>query len=47
MEGVELAPRECVIWLDNRHLPEPIGNIPPAEVEACQHAPAEANEAAA
>jgi len=32
-EAVEYAPLERVDWFNNRHLFEPIGNIPPAEAE--------------
>ena len=33
-EAVEYATLEWVDWFNNRRLPEPIGNIPPAEAEA-------------
>lgn len=33
-EAVEYATLEWVKWFNNRHLLEPIGNIPPAEAEA-------------
>jgi hypothetical protein len=32
-EAVEFATLEWVDWFNNRRLPEPIGNIPPAEAE--------------
>jgi putative transposase len=32
-DGVEYATLEWVDWFNNRRLLEPIGNIPPAEVE--------------
>lgn len=32
-EAVECATLEWVGWFNNRRLPEPIGNIPPAEAE--------------
>ena len=32
-DEVEYATLEWVDWFDNRRLLEPIGNIPPAEVE--------------
>jgi len=35
---VELATLEWVDWYNNRRLLEPIGNIPPAEAEACYYA---------
>jgi putative transposase len=34
LEAVEFATLEWVDWFNNRRLPEPIGNIPPAEAEA-------------
>ncbi len=33
-EAVEYATLEWVDWFNNRCLPEPIGNTPPAETEA-------------
>lgn len=33
-EAVEYATLEWVDWFNNRRLPEPTGNIPPAEAEA-------------
>ena len=33
-DAVEYATLEWVDWFNNRRLPEPIGNIPPAEAEA-------------
>ena len=33
MEAVEYATLEWVDWFNNRRLPEPIGDIPPAEFE--------------
>ena len=38
MEAVELATLEWVDWYNNRRLLEPIGNMPPAEAEACYYA---------
>ena len=35
LEAVEFATLEWVDWFNNRRLLEPIGNIPPAEAEAC------------
>ncbi len=32
-EAVEFATLEWIDWFNNRRLPEPIGNIPPAEAE--------------
>ncbi len=37
-ETVEFATLEWVDWFDNRRLLEPIGNIPPAEVQAAYYA---------
>ena len=37
-EAVEFATLEWVDWFNNRRLLEPIGNLPPAEVEARYHA---------
>jgi hypothetical protein len=40
VEAVEFATLEWVDWLNNRHLLEPIGNVPPAEFEQeyyCSH----------
>jgi len=38
LEAVELATLEWVDWFNHRRLPEPIGNIPPAEAEALYYA---------
>ena len=38
LEDVEFATLEWVDWFNNRRLLEPIGNIPPAEAEACYYA---------
>jgi putative transposase len=38
LEAVEFATLEWVDWFNNRRLLEPIGNIPPAEAEACYYA---------
>jgi putative transposase len=38
VEQVEFATLEWVDWFNNRRLPEPIGNIPPAEAEARYYA---------
>ena len=38
LETVEFATLEWVDWFNNRRLPEPIGNIPPAEAEANYYA---------
>jgi transposase InsO family protein len=35
---VEFATLEWADWFNNRHLIEPIGNIPPAEAEARYYA---------
>jgi hypothetical protein len=35
--AVELATLEWVDWFNHRRLPEPIGNIPPAEEEALHY----------
>jgi putative transposase len=44
MEHVEFETLKWVDWFNNRRLPEPIGDIPPAEFEALhdknQEAPA-------
>ncbi len=37
LEAVEFATLEWVEWFNNRRLLEPIGNIPPAEAEACYY----------
>jgi putative transposase len=37
-EAVEFATLEWVDWFNHRRLLEPIGNIPPAEAEACYYA---------
>jgi transposase InsO family protein len=37
-EAVKFATLEWVDWFNNRRLLEPIGNIPPAEAEACYYA---------
>ena len=36
-EAVEYATLDWVDWFNHRRLPEPIGNIPPAEAEARCH----------
>ena len=36
-EAVEFATLEWVEWFNNRRLLEPIGNVPPAEAEACYY----------
>ncbi len=38
LDAVEFATLEWVDWFNNRRLLEPIGNIPPAEAEACFYA---------
>ena len=38
LEAVEYATLEWVDWFNNRRLLEPIGNMPPAEAEACYYA---------
>ena len=38
MQEVELETLKWVDWFNNRRLPEPIGNIPPAEAEEAFHA---------
>jgi transposase InsO family protein len=38
LEAVEFATLEWVDWFNNRHLLEPIGNIPLAEAEARYYA---------
>ena len=38
MEAVELATLAWVDWLNHRRRLEPIGNMPPAEVEARSYA---------
>jgi len=47
LEGVEFATLEWVDWFNNRRLPEPIGNIPPAEAEARYYAAQETTALAA
>ena len=42
LEAVELATLEWVDWFNNRHLLEPIGNLPPAEAVARYYAELEA-----
>ena len=37
-EAVEFATLEWVDWFNNRRLPEPIGNVPPAEAEDAYYA---------
>jgi putative transposase len=37
-EAVEFATLEWVAWFNHRRLLEPIGNMPPAEAEACYYA---------
>ena len=46
-EAVEYATLEWVDWFNNRRLPEPIGNIPPAEAEANFYAELETEDIAA
>ena len=46
-EAVEYATLEWVDWFNNRRLLEPIGNIPPAEVEANFYAALERSDMAA
>jgi putative transposase len=41
LEAVEFATLEWVDWFNNRRLLEPIGNVPPAEAEACCYAQSE------
>lgn len=45
-EAVEYTTLEWVDWFNNRRLLEPIGNIPPAEVEANFYAALEAESMA-
>jgi transposase InsO family protein len=40
-EAVEYATLEWVDWFNHRRLPEPIGNIPPAEAEEQYYAAAD------
>jgi putative transposase len=47
LEAVEFATLEWVDWFNNRRLLEPIGNIPPAEAEACFYAQLEETALAA
>jgi transposase InsO family protein len=47
MEDVEFATLQWVDWYNNRRLLEPIGNMPPAEAEACYYAQLEAPALAA
>lgn len=37
VDAVEYATLEWVDWIDDRRLLEPIGNIPPAELESAYH----------
>ena len=37
MEAVEYATLEWVDWFNHRRLLEPIGNVPPAELEAAYY----------
>jgi len=46
-EAVNYATLERVDWFNNRHLLEPIGNIPPAEAEADFYAALETEDIAA
>jgi putative transposase len=46
-EAVEFATLEWVDWFNNRHLLEPIGNLPPAEAEAAYYAQLELTRVAA
>ena len=47
LDAVEFATLEWVDWFNNHRLLEPIGNIPPAEAEACFHADLELTDIAA
>ena len=47
LEAVEYATLEWVDWFNNHRLPEPIGNIPPAEAEARYYAAGKAPALAA
>ena len=47
LEAVEYATLEWVAWFNNHRLPEPIGNIPPAEAEARYYAAGKAPALAA
>ena len=47
LEAVEFATLQWVDWFNNRRLLEPIGNIPPAEAEACYYARHEQHASAA
>ena len=42
LEAVEFATLGWVAWFNNHRLPEPIGNMPPAEAEALYYAEKEA-----
>jgi hypothetical protein len=42
LEALEFATLAWADWFNNRRLPEPIGNIPPAEAEAAYYAQLEA-----
>lgn len=46
-DAVEFATLEWVDWLNNPSLPEPIGNIPPAEAEERYYAMLDASALAA
>jgi transposase InsO family protein len=46
-EAAEYATLERVDWFNNRRLPEPTGNIPPAEAEPDFHAAPETEAMAA
>ena len=46
-EAVDYATLERVDWVTDRRLPEPMGNIPPAEAEAYLHAALEPEDMAA
>ena len=46
-EAVEIATLEWLDWFNNRRLLEPIGNIPPAEVEVRRYAMLEQSAMAA
>ena len=37
MDAVEYATLEWVDWFNHRRLLEPIGNVPPAELELAYH----------
>jgi len=37
LEAVEYATLKWVDWFNHRRLPEPIGNVPPAQMELAYH----------